>query len=793
MKITRESVKRPVAVTVMMLAVAVIGIFGFTSLPVNLLPDITYPLVKVYVNWRGATPEEIEDNIAEIVEPRMATVDKLDYLESQCADGVYSLMVNFNYNADRDVAYQDVTAKIGLIRKKLPQGSDEPLIIKADPSQLPVIDIMVISKQLDLVKLRSWVETDLQKQFTAVEGTAGTEISGGLIREIRVIVNPIAMQAMGITAEKLIQALKGANIELAAGRIIGEQKEFTVRTLGRFRNIDDIKNIILSRGNSGGYVYLRDIAKVQDTSDVQRIITRMNGVEGVKLSIFKQADANTIDVEERIIKKMSELNESLPADIKMEIVYNQATYIRSAVNGVRDAALIAAILVMIATWFFLSGWKRVLIVFATLPISLLFTFFIMKIAGYSFNILSLGGLVIAITVILDNTVVVLENITRLQEEGESDAVEKGADQVGPALTYATLTFLAIFLPFLMIPGLVSLLFHELIVLVAVAIAFSRIAASTITPMLAAYFYRSGHSDGSENTARDRFMERITEKYSSSLEKALDKRRRIMIITLVIFIAGTLLFRFVGTEFLPRADDGMVMVKVKMPIGTSMKETYKVIHNIEEVAGKLPSVKTVSSLTGGSIWGLVTSEIANEGQVDIQLVPEGKRKITTDEFVARYAETLQKAAKYPGAKVKAMHTKMKGIRQTGDFDVEIEVRAPKTASIKDMAVTAQTITENLKGVKNLTNIDISLDVTKPEYHILLNRDRISDLGLTVNQVASTARMLIDGVVSTYHLDEGYYYPVRVVLGEEAFRGKIDIGNIPLMTAGGFRFIFQALVP
>ncbi|MGL4368784.1 MAG: efflux RND transporter permease subunit, partial [Spirochaetota bacterium] len=363
--------------------------------------------------------------------------------------------------------------------------------------------------------------------------------------------------------------------------------------------------------------------------------------------------------------------------------------------------------------------------------------------------------------------------------------------MGTALTYATITFLAIFLPFLLVPGLVSLLFHELIVLVAVAIGFSRIAASTITPMLAHVLYKKGHTQKDTHTRRDLLMMRLAEKYGRVLKSALDHRALIIGIAAVVFIGGIALFRFAGTEFLPRADDGMIMVKVKMPIGTSMDETYKVIQNIENEAKNISDIKTVSSLTGGSIWGLVTSEIANEGQVDIQLVPKNKRSISTDAFVEKYAETLQKAAKYPGAKVKAMHTKMKGIRQTGDFDVEIEIKAPKTASIKDMAITAQSVIGKIKDVKNLTNIDISLDVTKPEYHILLNQDRISDLGLTVNQVATTARMLIDGVIATYYLEDGYYYPVRVILGEDAFRGKLDIGNIPLMTAGGLPLYLSSI--
>ncbi|MGV7928011.1 MAG: efflux RND transporter permease subunit [Spirochaetota bacterium] len=791
MNISRISIDRPVALGVLMAAALVIGIFGFLNLPVNLLPDITYPMVKVYVNWRGATPEDVEENIAEVIEPKMATVDDLDYLESSSTEGLYSLNVNFDYSADRDVAYQDVTAKMGLVRKKLPRDADEPLIIKADPAQLPVMDLIVVSDRHDLVTLRSWVENDLQKRFSSVEGTAGTEISGGLLREVRVIVNPHRMQALGISSERLIQSIKDANIDLSAGRITGERKDYVVRTAGMFDHVRQIGDIIVAPDRMGRNVYLRDVAEIEDVSDVQRIITRRNGTEGVKLSIFKQAAANTINVETGIRKKLEELKGALPAGVELGIIYNQAAYIRAANAGVRDAAIIAALLVMLATWFFLSGWRNILIVFLAMPVSLLLTFFTMNLLGYSLNILSMGGLVIAITIILDNTVVVLENITRLREERASNAAERGANEVGTALTFATLTFMALFVPFLMVPGLISLLFNELIIIVAVAIGFSWLTARTVTPMLADRFYSDVELHESERSFRDRFIERLRVWYHHSLERSLTRKWRTIIVTVVFLFLGIFLARFLGSEFMPKADDGTIMVKIRMPIGSSMAETFKVVNNIEKEVRSLPDVESYFSLAGGYIWGLVTYEIANEGEVNIQLVPAGRRSPTTDQYVERYAEKIQKAAKYPGARVKMMHTKMKGIRAIGDYDVEIEIRAPKSAQIKDMALQAQAVIERLKGVQGIANLDISLDVTKPEYRIKLNRNRLADLGLTVSQVANTARMLIDGTVASYYREEGYYYPIRVVLGEEKFRGKIDLSNIPIMTVGGAPLYISSL--
>jgi len=791
LKITDIAIKKPVSVFVLLAAVIVVGVLSFARLPTNLLPDITYPLVKVYIDWRGATPEEIEDNIADVVEQKVATVDNLDYLDSQCTEGLYTLLVNFKYDADRDVAYQDVLAKIGLIRKNLPKDAGEPLIFKADPSQLPVMDLIITSENWDLVKLRTWVENYLQQQFVAVTGSAGSEVSGGAKREIRVFVNPHKIQLLGMTLDKIAQRLKEENIELAGGRVTGERKEYIARTMAEYKNIDEIKNVIIISDKFGRDVYLKDIADVRDTSDIQRVVTKLNKKEGVKLSIFKQAEANTLDVESGVQKKLRELKNSFPSGVKIGIIYNQATYIRAANKGVRDAALIASLLVILVTWFFLSGWRRIAVIIISMPLSILLTFAAMKLFGFSLNILSLGGLVLAITVILDQSVIVLENITRLHEEKTTgtapDAdilVSQATSEVASALTFAVLTFVALFLPFLLVPGLVSLLFHELIVIVAVAIASSMLIALTVVPMLAKYLAEAPK----ENLAiGDKFIEWLKDKYQQSLNWVLNRKVYLIVFTAILFVLGLFLFTILGSEFLPQADDGMVTVKVKMPTGIALNETGKVLSNIENKAKGLPFVESYSTLVGGKVWGLVTYEIANEGEVDIQLVPKTKRNVSTDDFIGKYIEEIQKNVKYPGAKVKMFHTKMKGIRQTGDFDVEVELYSPKTTSLLDMYSMAGKIASQFKDIPGISNLDISIDVTKPEYHLILNREKVADLGLNATQVANTIKTLVDGQVATSFKEEGYYYPVRLVMKEEDFRGKEDIGNIPLFSRNGLIYV------
>lgn len=788
-RLSTSAIKKPATVIILMIAIVVVGILGYTQLATDLLPDITYPMIKVYVTWRGATPEEIEDNIATVIERKVATVDNLDYMESQCTEGLYALQVNFTYNADRDIAFQDVLSKLGLVRKNLPRDAEEPLVFKADPSQLPVMDLLITSDQIDLTKLRTYVENELQDQFTSIEGTAGTEITGGLKREIRVHIDPIKLQGYGLSVDKVAQRLKDENLELLGGRVTSERRDYIVRTVGEFSNVNEIGNLIISKGKNEGLILLKDIADVKDGYAVQRIKTKLNQVEGVKLSIFKQTGANTIEVSDRVTSKLEELKNIIPPSIKLDIIYDQAEYIRSAVSGVRDAALIAALLVVLVTAFFLTGWKRVLIVSLTLPVTLLGTFFFMQLLNFSINIFTLGGLVVAITVLLDNCIVVLENITRIQEEepDEKQPVQKGAEQVSGAVITATLTFIALFLPFLLVSGFVSLLFSELIITVAITITLSLIVALTLTPTLTSLLFKEGKpievKIGIVSRFAHKLIQFIIKPYKPLLKWSLKLRWIVVLITIGLFFVGIFFLNKVGSEFLPKADDGLITIKIKMPTGSSMEQTHKVISQIEDFVKGQPYIEKYSSLSGGKIWGLVTYEIANEGEVNIQLVKPANRPMTTDEYVEWLTPLVQQNVKFPGLKIKTFHTKLKGIKQTGEFDIEVEVIAPRSEPIENIFENASRVSGLLKQVDGLTGIDVSIDITKPEYQIFVDRTKAIDQGLSVNQIASTIKSSIDGNVATQFKEGGYYYPIRIVVEESQIKSISDVENLSVYPSNG----------
>ena len=797
MKLTIQSIKRPAGTIMLMIVIIALGVAGFFRLPTNMLPDITYPMVKVYVYWPGATPEQIENEVASVIERKMATVDNLDYIESTSEEGVYTLLVNFDFSVNRDVAYQDVLAKMGLIKKELPQGILEPIIFKADPSQLPVVEILVSSDNMSLTQLRTWVENEFQEQFASVTGSAGTALSGGMMREIRVHIDPVKLQGYKITLAEVNDRLKKENIDMVGGRMLTNTRDYIIRTYNEFQSLTEIENLIIRKSGTDGQIVLKDIAKVEDHHGLQRIRTKYNGHEGVRISIFKQAEANAVTVSDLIAERLKTLRQELPPTTRLEMIYDQAEYVRLATNGVRDAMLMAALLVILVTAFFLSGWKRVMSLVLSLPVTLLGTFFLMQLLGFSVNIFTLGGLVVAMTVVLDNSVVMLENITRIQETepGTHNQVSKGAIQISGAIVTSTITFLALFIPFLLIPGMASLLFRELVITIAIIIFLSMVVSLTITPMFMAMFYPEGKPVKQKHSfiARisDAFINGLVYVYKPTLHWSIKLKWLVLAAFLLLLIPGYLFLKKTGSEFLPAANDGLITVKVIMPTGTAMEETDRALSQVEKIVSQQDYIHGYATLAGGKIWGLVTTESGFDGELNIQLVPAAQRPMNTDEYVAKLQPEIMKAVKVPGAIVKIFHSKMKGIRQTGQFDIELEIAAPRSESMQNIFKQATFLRNELKDLEFLSGLDISLRLTKPEFQIKVNRQKAFDLGLSIDDIGNTVKTMVGGNVPTRYKDGAYYYPIRVVMDEREIQSPNDLENIFVYSKTGAKIPLMAV--
>lgn len=783
MKLTATALKRPVAITVLTIAVFFTGLFSLTQLDVNYLPDISYPMVKIHIWWRGATPDDIETNIADPLEQIIATVDDLDYLESSSIEGMYTLLVNFQYGVDVEVAFQDVVAAMGRVNKKLPPNMDPPVIIKADPSQLPAIEVMITSDRLNSTQLRDWAEIWLSDRLATVSGTAGTEIVGGKEREIRVHLDQRRLQAYNLSTAQVAKVLYEENLQTFAGRVTIEPREIIARIMGEFETLEEIENVVVALGENKEKIYIKDLATVKDSHMEQRIITHFNGKSCVQLKILKQYAANSVNVAQSLKKRVEELRSNIPEGIEFHYFEDDSTHVLGAIHSVRDSAIVAAILVIFVVYLFLGRWRQVIVMVVALPLTLLANFILMMAADFSINVFSMGGLVVALGVILDNSVVVLENITRLKAEGVEDYAQRGTQEVASAIVTSTMTFLALFLPFVFIPGLAAILFKELVLVVGGVVAISLLIALTITPFLTDRLLRNEKIEHSSRLARsfDYIIGFILRGYSRLLTGCLKVKWLVILLVLAMFSMGIWLASQVGSEFLPKLDDGRVMVKLKMPSGTSVTEMDRILLQAESLIRDLPETEDIFRLTGGRVFGLYTLEIGNEGELDIQLVPKSKRNISTSQFVAKIRPLMAKLqSQIPGAKLPVLPRPLKGLRKVGEQDIEINVKGTDAVSIFDFS---ELLANRLTQTPGLSGVNISMDMTRPEYRVYVDRARASAMGISINHVASTLRMMVQGLVSTQFREGSEYYPIRVMVPEISITSKTDLEKLIVETKNG----------
>jgi len=778
MRFSDTSIRRPIGTLMVTLVVIVLGFFGVRNLSVDLLPDITYPLVKINTRYPGVSPEQIEDTVTKPIERQVATVDNVEYVSSISSEGISLIDVNFKYGTNMDVALQDVRAKLDLAIRDLPSDTERPFAFKADPQQLPIMNYAVSSKRRNLIELREWVEDNLQDQLTKIAGVASVDITGGLTREIQVHIEPQRLVALGLTFDQVINILKRENLELPGGRVTAGKREYIVRTMGRYPTVKFIEAIVVKATDSG-VVYLKDLAQVKDLHEEQRIFTRLNGEPAVGMSIMKQSGTNTVEIAEQVENELARLQNIIPSDIKIGLITNQADYISASIGNVGSMAIGGGILAIFVVFFFLASIRRTLIISIAIPIAILATFLMMYLGRFTLNIMSLGGLALGVGMLVDNAIVVLENISRHQRESR-DAVEassRGTSEVSSAIAASTLTTLAAFLPFLLITGLAALFFRELILTIAFAIVASLVVALTIIPMLTAQFFKGDSAqEGHLVKFSDRIFTKISAGYRIILRWCISHTWVILLAFIVIFVASLGLVRFLGSEFLPQMDDGRISIRVKTPSGLALGETDKLMRRIEAIAATFP-VESYLTVSGAIIRGLGTTEDPTQGSIDIQLVDMKQRKTSTAEIMKQLRGKIGKAG-IPNAKIKVMRARVKGIKTGGISDVDIKLRGVDLTTLSNLA---RQIVGKIKDIDGLVNLDTTIEYAKPELQVIVDRMRAAQFGLSVSQVAQSIRTAVNGTVATKLSDKDREYDIRVQLASESVASIQGVENILVLPA------------
>ncbi|GJQ20680.1 MAG: cation transporter [Bacteroidia bacterium] len=763
------AIKHPIGTMMLVSVVIVLGSYFLSTLKVDLLPKLIYPQIRVNVTNRGVDPLVMEETVTRVLESRVATTEDVTKVESSTAEGRSNVTLSFDYGKDIDVALRDASTKLDQARSGLPREIDPPTIWKADPSQIPIFELAVSSDGMDLVRLRRWCQEELTNYFLTVPGVASVDVAGGLEREVQVIIDQKRLQGYGLAVTEILRAIANANVDQTGGRVTAGRREYLSRTEGKFSSIAEIREVpIRIRGRSGDQrIKLSDIARVEDSHREQRVFARLNDVPSVKVSIQKQPNANTVEVIDGLKAKLKfmEENSVIPGGLAIKITNDQSYYIRNSLTSVSDAALIGGLLAMIVVGLFLGSWRRTFIIATSIPIAILATFVMMGLGNLTLNIISLGGLALGIGMLVDNSIVMLENISRHQKEHPDpvEAAHFGSNEVISAVVASTTTNLASVLPFLLISGLAALFFKELILTISFAIIASLLVSITLVPMLSAMLFRYEKVHKKKKAGiiagTERLLAKVTASYSTLLAWAVHRRYLLIGLVTALFIGSLLLFGQLGSEFLPYMDDGRISIRVEMPPSTSVEVTNRVASQLEEIVKTMPATESVFTVAGGFIFGRGTAEFSNRASMDIQLVPLDQRTISSNEWIAAVRAKIA-AAEIPEARILVSKPQIRGIRtSSGNEDVSVKVQGPDLAVLNTLANDIMVL---IRDVEGLSNLNKSLEEAKPELRIQVDRERAAELGISIRDIGETVRTAIDGTVASKYTEGDREYDIRVLL-------------------------------
>ena len=761
------------------LAVIVLGVFALTRLAIDLHPHLIYPEIRVRILSPGVPATVMEDQFTRQLEEQLAITEDAISVQSRTGEGSVSVDLSFEYGKDIDIALRDASTRLDRAKRFLPDTADPPIIYKRDPSQIAVLELVVSSPLRDPVELRSWVDDVFGKWFLTLPGVAAAEVGGGLIREIQILPDQQRLAGVGLDMEDIIDALQRGNREDPAGRLKMSRQELSGRISGRFTRVEQIAELPLQIAD-GGIIHLQEIAEVIDTHEDERLRVRVNGVPGIKLSIQKQPTANTVAVVDVVQKRLAWLREQglVPDDIEVRNVADQSIYIRQALRNSSMAAASGALLAMLVVFVFLGNLRRTLIIGSAIPIAIMVTFVIMGMGGLTLNIMTLGGLALGVGLIVDNTIVMLENIYRHQCQGEA-SVEAGrhaAEEVNSAIVASTSTNLAAVLPFLFIGGLTGLLFRELIYTISAAILSSLVIALTLVPALAAKVRST--ASGRLRLRVDAVVRWLQGRYVLLVEHLLRVPYLVIPVFILMLVPASQVFLGEKQIFLPDMDDGRISVSITTDPGVTLDEMDRTVQELEQLFTAQAEVDHVFTLVGGFIFGRTERQVPNRSTLDVQLVPLAQRDFSSDDWIRRMTSVIEDK-QLAGVQVRMRTRGIRGIRTSrGDDDISIRIQGPEMEQLVQLA---DDIVLRLKPLEGLRNLKHSLEEVHHEINIDIDRERASILGLDVEDVGNAMRIALEGRLVTDFIEGDRSYDVRLRLPPVDAANPQDLESVLLFPA------------
>ena len=761
-------VRRPVFATMLIMALVVLGVASFRELGIDQYPKIDLPIVTVTTTLPGASAEEMESEVTKTIEEAVNTIQGVDELRATTVEGVSRVIVTFVLERDIEQAAQDVRDKVSVILRRLPEGVNPPVIEKVDPDASPIMSISV-SGGRSMREITEIADKQVKQQLESVSGIGQVLLVGGRTRAIQIEIDAEKMNALGLGINQVSSALQRQNVEIPSGRIDQGKREVTLRTLGRITSPRQFSDLIVTVSN-GTPVRIRDFATVTDGYEEPRDMARLDGNPAVTLLVRKQSGTNTVAIIDTVKTRLAEISRTLPPDLNVSVIRDQSVFIEGSVHAIYEHLILGGLFASLVVLFFMRNWRSTLIAAIAIPTSLISTFTVMRALGYTLNSLTLLGLTVSVGIVIDDAIVVLENIFRYIEEKKVkpfDAAVAATREIGLAVMAATLSLVVIFAPVVFLGGIPGRFLQSFGVTAAVSILVSLLVSFTLTPMLSSRFLRIREGESAKHGSKEsRFYHWLESRYLRSLEWSLAHRKTMVVICTLTFLSIYPLVTRIGVDFFPADDQDEFEVIIKAPEGTSLAGTDQILRQMEDRIRPLPEVRhLLTTINSQGTGGVV------DGSIYVRLSPLQSRKISQFDVMAQARGVLQD---FPGVRVAVQNVSTIGGRGS---PVNVIVRGP---NLQELARLSSQFTAKMKQIPGLVDVDNSINVGNPEVQVNILRDKASDLGVSVTDIARAMRTMISGeedITKYKEGDELYEVRLRVRLDQRFSADAISSLMVP----------------
>jgi HAE1 family hydrophobic/amphiphilic exporter-1 len=777
----------------MVLIVTLVGAISLTRLPIDLMPDITYPTLSVFADYGNASPEEIEQLVTRPIEEAMTAVPGVEEVSSISSEGSSQVRVSFSWGTDLDAAAGDVRDRLDQVLAMLPEDVERPTLRKFDLASFPIITLGA-SSHMDPIHLKRLIDDQVKSRLERLPGVASINIRGGLDREIHVALDPNKIKALGLALDQILARIKAENVSIPAGVLERDRLDVMIRTPGEFTTLAQLADTTIAI-REGVPIRLREIAAVRDAWEKPERIVRINGQPGVRIAINKQSGTNTVEVSRGVLREVAAINRDLP-QIDLTPVVNTADYIQRSIANVGTSLLYGGLLAVLVLLVFLREVRSTLIIAAAIPISIVATFALIYFGGFTLNLMTLGGLALGVGMLVDNAIVVLENIYRLrgQIDPRSAALD-GSEEVAGAVTASTLTTVAVFLPMVFISGMSGVMFKQLAYIVSFALGCSLLVALFFVPMLSAHILPSRRPGTALKSAWAhrvtglslRIFTGIEMGYKGLLHLCLEHRPTVVIASVALLAASLALVPVVGVELMPATDEGEVLVNAEMAVGTRIEVVAEKLAAVEAIIQReVPEVLHIVTFVGGSRW---MGKASHTGEIRVSLKPRRERERSSEEIAAALRA---KIGTMPGIRLRLRAGTGLFILRMGSTEgdkIQVEIRGHDMPTADGLAQRVSLAAAQVPGV---TDVQISRESGTPEELILVDRDKAAAMKLTVAQIAGMLQTILSGTVAGYYREEGDEFKIRVQLAEAE---KIDLDallDLTLTNADGQPVVLRNVV-